>query len=306
MQVHDELAALFSRNLTLNPEAAAAILSKEQASQPAPPAQSPPPPQPRTGAGPVAPTPVITYSISQHYHHSAHLANRTVAPHQPAQRPAEEQQRATSMPLDMNSAVALLRSQGVDPAVLSASQLHLFRTARDANQRQRLVELWLIYPPASAAENPATAWSMTTIDQEEQLARLRFERATAAGSDVVRQQQQQQTQQTQGTQPETVLSLDGTPVRAVVTPLQADDGHWLLNAHATAAPEPYMVSGYEELARREYEESMRRGQEQQQQQKQQQYTPATDPVYKRMQAMEDQYGFWASGGACIADEMEIL
>jgi len=52
-QVHDDLASLFSRNLTFNPELRAAAAKDSPRQEPAPPAQSPP----------------IVYSISQHYHH---------------------------------------------------------------------------------------------------------------------------------------------------------------------------------------------------------------------------------------------
>lgn len=49
------------------------------------------------------------------------------------------------------------------------------------------------------------------------------------------------------------MSLDGTPL----TPIQAGDGRWDMTAVAMHYMEPYMASGYEELARREYEESAR-------------------------------------------------
>lgn len=200
MQAHDELAALFSRNLTFNPEVPQDV--------------------PRH-LDPIASNSnqQIVYSISQHYHYSAHIPKPSDA------TPQEEPQRPSSEPPQSNSMLAenVLRIHGINPATLTPSQLQLFRIAESSQQR-RLLELWSICPPDNGTEIPSLAWSSTTVEQEENLARMRYER---------QQQQQQQT-----------MSLDGTPV-------QVANGQW----HQQPAPEsePYMASGYEELMRRERE-----------------------------------------------------
>ena len=81
--------------------------------------------------------------------------------------------------------------------------------------------------------------------------------------------------------------------------IQLPDGRWVLpHEHS----EPYMLSGYEELMRREAEA----------------YRPATDPVYRDMAGvgslqwqmqMENQYGAFEQfrgQGAGNMDAMEIL
>ncbi|KAI0880313.1 uncharacterized protein GGS22DRAFT_175324 [Annulohypoxylon maeteangense] len=253
VQTSDELAAMFSRNLTLHPQ----------------PVQAQETPRPQQLE------PEITYSISQHYHHSAHLVHQD--------EPPVEHQRPSSEPPQTQepSAESILNKHGINHTGLSASQLELFKTAEDS-QKLRLIQLWQICPPSNAQDNPAAAWSNTTVEQEEFLAQLRYERRVAEEE-----------------QKNSIMSMDGTPL----TPVQTGDGRWV----AMTDVEPYMMSGYEALARREYEESAR-------QQYQEAmtipkdvyshfgtavggptYRPATDPVYdsdwmRQQQAMENQYG----------------
>lgn len=204
MQVPDELLALFSRNLTFNPELQAAM-ANEQAQQ----QQQQPTPAP---AQPV-------YSASQHYTHSYHVSKprsqdiETDA-HQAFQRPS-------SAPLenDASQAEAILRSHGVEPSLLTPSQLQLFKTAEDS-QKLRLLELWSICPPNGAQNIPALAWSSTTLEQEEHLARVRYQR-------------EQQTN----------TAMEEPSMEQIAT------GHWTQPVES----EPYMTSGYEELMRRENE-----------------------------------------------------
>lgn len=250
MQTNEELAALFSRNLTFQ-------------------SRHLPAPEPE-------PEPII-YSISQHYTHSAHVVRQPEPIQEQPPRPSSEPPQ-TQEP----SAEFILSSYGVDQTALSASQMELFKSA-EHSQKLRLIELWRICPPANSHENPAVAWQTTTVEQEEMLAQLRYERQLAEDE-----------------QKRTVMSLDGTPL----TPVQSTDGQWM----STSYMEPYMLSGYEALARREYEESAREqyidaafkpkdiyshlgsavGA--------QPYRPATDPVYnnndwaRQQQTMENLYG----------------
>ncbi|RYP56363.1 hypothetical protein DL771_011919 [Monosporascus sp. 5C6A] len=257
MQANEELAALFARNLTL--QQPPAEVPREQPKQPEP--------EP------------ITYSITQHYHHSAHIARQ--ADH----TPSESSRRSSEPPQTQHpSAELILNLHGIDYMTLSPSQLELFKTADDS-QKLRLIELWLICPPANQQENPAVALASTTVEQEEFLAQLRYQR-----------------QWEEHEQKKNLMSLDGTPM----TPVQTDDGRWVTTSDA----EPYMESGYELLARREYEESAKQQHDEGMAQPKavyshfgsavgnQNYRPATDPVYNndwtaRQEAMENQYGRYA-------------
>jgi hypothetical protein len=194
MQAQEDLAALFSKNLILEP------------------VQTP------------KNEPKIVY-VSQHYNHSAHAA----AQPQPSPRPASEPPQAEHTAVE-----AVLRDNGVDPTVLSVSQLQLFKTSEE-HQQLRLIELWRAAPPTNSNDNPTLAWSFTTLEQEETLSRMRYEMRQRAQMSGVS------------------LSLDGTPL----TPIQTGDGRWIAtqNQHYM---EPYMASGYEEMARREYEDSVRK------------------------------------------------
>ncbi|KAL1843471.1 hypothetical protein VTK73DRAFT_2836 [Phialemonium thermophilum] len=267
VQAPEDLAALFSRHMNLDPA------QQQQQQQQQHPATSPPP------TVPVQEEPKIVY-ISQHYNHSAHLAVAREQNTQPSPRPASEP------PQPEHAAVeAVLRNHSVDPSGLSVSQLQLFKTV-DEPQQLRLIELWRVCPPTNSNDNPTLAWTSTTVEQEETLARMR------------REQQLQQQGQVE-------MSLDGTPL----TPVQAGDGRWIA-LRSSHYMEPYIASGYEEMARREYEDSVRRAYEESMHPPKDvyshfgtaiggpTYTPATDPVYKstvagewmREAQMASQYG----------------
>lgn len=263
MAVQDDLATLFAKNLTLS--------HQHQQEQP---------PQPQLED----PSNKIVY-ISQHYTHSAHVV-------QPVQRPSSEP--------DLADLEHVLRAHGVDTAALSLPQVELFRRADDA-QKARLVQLWTICPPNTAAGfngsnniHSSLPWSATSVEQEEMLARRRWEEA----------QHNQQDASMPVT--EVTMSLDGTETETVSSSpssVQSPDGRWPTPAtavvtHAHSYMEPYMQSGYEELARREYEASGGGGPRKE----------ALDPVYKttgmldweRQQWMENQYGSFV--GAWRDDE----
>ncbi|KFY30144.1 hypothetical protein V494_08249 [Pseudogymnoascus sp. VKM F-4513 (FW-928)] len=174
----------------------------------------------------------------------------------------------------------------------------------------RLVELWRISPPtygghALAAEQPA--WPATSLAQEEAMAQARYERAMLEEAAA-------RHQSVEGG--DDVMS-DGEASNTPLTPiLGGGDGRG-------GGAEPYMASGYEALAAREYEISaaqqpakdvyshfgMAMGGESR-------YKKATDPVYaatgadgwatrsehEQRRAMEDAYGEFAQrnyGGVCF-------
>lgn len=201
-QAHDDLANLFSRNMTFNPELRNSTTKETPRQEPEVPAVTQP----------------IIYSISQHYHHSAHVKPQTQEPTNGGQvQPQRHSSESPQSELSPNEVI--LRNYGIDPNVLTPSQMQLFRIADDT-QKLRLIELWCICPPSKPEEVPALAWNSTSVDHEEQLARMRYERQHA------------------------VMSLDGTTV-------QAGNGTW--SQQTGSESEPYMVSGYEDHTRTEFE-----------------------------------------------------
>ncbi|KAI2788499.1 hypothetical protein POX_e06515 [Penicillium oxalicum] len=130
-KMQDELSALFDRQMTMDQHHALA------------PSQSPPlqvtPPEP------VVSRPPITYSITQHYNHSAHVA----PPAQPLPTPAQVQAQ------NLHS---LLLAHGIDPSTLSSAQVDLIQNA-DAEQQQRLIQTWQVYAAHGQTEcqSPDTA-----------------------------------------------------------------------------------------------------------------------------------------------------
>src|SRR5580700_8264261 len=142
MEMHmqqEELAILLSRNLSLY---------NNTYTEPIPPAvihQT------------TKPEEAITYSITQHYHHSAHLAHK---PSRPASDSGATDQKTTEI---------ILARHGVDVATLFPSQIELFKTA-DPSQQMRLVELWRISPPnygGHALAQDFGTWPATSFEQEE-------------------------------------------------------------------------------------------------------------------------------------------
>jgi hypothetical protein len=285
MATQDELAALFSRNLSLENHYVAPV---EQ-----PPAVEAP----------------IVYSISQHYHHSAHIASQQ--PSRPASEPPQTDQFTVEI---------ILARHGVDVNSLSPSQIELFKTA-DTTQQMRLVELWRISPPGyggHALTHGLVNMPSTSFEQEESMAVLRYERQmneermSRAGGEL------------HALDSESTMSDESGTIPMPMTPIQAGDGRW-------SSPEPYMTSGYEILAQRDYERSAGPskdiyshfgtsigGPT---------YNQATDPVYnstpetqrysnvsgdwaqlmeQRRQVMENQYGTYAqfqqSDGATVTGQ----
>jgi hypothetical protein len=206
----------------------------------------------------------IVYA-SQHYTHSHHVA--------PTRSASEPLVKTHIEPSDL--AAVLLRNS-IDPSLLFPSQLELFQNADD-DQRLRLLELWRISPPVGRQGYPAGSdynlsrqlydWPPTSLAQEEAMSKLRYERME---QESARQQLGQDT---------SINTLHTSP--------------------HTQSAEPYMTSGYEMMARREYEKS---AQTETQPQNSSTYNKATDPVYNgglwqknvgSVLDMENQYGAYA-------------
>ena len=175
--MQDELANMFNQRMTFaQPQA------QEEATAARPP-----------------PTPTANFSISQHYHHSAHQV--------PLAQEAEE--RRVDRELTIFDTAEVLSKHGVDPSNLSASQITLFKLA-SPDQRHRLIELWKISPPQASASQ-----GETSLEKEENMARSRYESMVAAANSG---------------------QMD-------MAEAKQDDAK---------AAEPYIKSGYEILAEREY------------------------------------------------------
>ncbi|KAM3077619.1 hypothetical protein ACMFMG_006950 [Clarireedia jacksonii] len=253
MATQEELAALFARNLSFQPPTP--VAPKEE---------------PKI-------EPEYTYSITQHYHHSAHLANKQ-QPSRPASEPPQTDQLTTDI---------ILARHGVDSSSLYPSQIELFRTA-DAGQQMRLIELWRICPPnygGHALAQQLGEWPSTSLQQEESMAKLRYER---------QMQEERMSRAHDGMDDDTMS--DGSS-HAPLTPIQGGDARW-------NNVEPYMASGYELLAAREYEHSATPARDVYSHFGTAvggpQYKQSTDPVYNvggdwtksidQQQSMENQYG----------------
>ncbi|OOQ86089.1 hypothetical protein PEBR_24299 [Penicillium brasilianum] len=130
-KLQDELSALFDRQMTMNQHTT---------------------PQPQTQPINSTPTPAtsqqpISYSITQHYHHSAHVA--------PPTQPTPTDQAQTQA---LNT---LLLQHGINPSTLSDSQLDLIKHA-DSQQQQRLLQTWQVY--ASYGMTPQSQSNDTEMD----------------------------------------------------------------------------------------------------------------------------------------------
>jgi hypothetical protein len=208
----------------------------------------------------------IVYA-SQHYTHSHHVSPRS----------ASEPPLKTH--IDPSHLADVLLRNSIDPTLLFPSQVDLFQNADD-DQRLRLLELWRISPPTGRQGYPSGTdynmsrqlydWPPTSLAQEEAMAKLRYDKQQAeSAQQAAIQQHQQQLEQSM----------------------------------SAANAEPYMSSGYEMMARREYEESALAENALKDLNK---YNQATDPVYNNtgnnglwqknvgsISGMENNYGAYA-------------
>ncbi|CCU74506.1 unnamed protein product [Blumeria hordei] len=136
MTTQDELVALFQQHLSLHHNSINVHPKVEEKSE----------------------EPII-YSISQHYHHSAHLAP------EPSNEPPLTEKSSTEM---------ILLKKGVDTCSLYPSQLELFETATTVQQK-RLIELWQICrPDLQSLTLEQNGWAERAI-QEQQKSNVLYE-----------------------------------------------------------------------------------------------------------------------------------
>ncbi len=138
--------------------------------------------------------------------------------------------------IEISELAAILLRNSINPELLFPSQVELFQNADD-DQRLRLLELWRISPPQGRQGYPA--------DTDYNLSRQLYDwpPTSLAQEESMAKLRYEKTQQEQ----ERVRELSASP----------------------QAAEPYMMSGYDMLAKREYEQSA----------KESSYNQATDPVY---------------------------
>ncbi|KAJ0420709.1 hypothetical protein BJY00DRAFT_301439 [Aspergillus carlsbadensis] len=118
LKAQDDLVALFNTHMNMEPS----LMSEKKEVQ--------------------ISAPPITYSITQHYHHSAHVAQRT----EPL---GIMQGNSTAETNELaNRVFETLRQHNVDPSSLSPDQLELFANAM-SEQQSRLVQMWQICPEPS-------------------------------------------------------------------------------------------------------------------------------------------------------------
>jgi hypothetical protein len=137
---------------------------------------------------------------------------------------------ATKAPTDEQTAEIILSRNGIDPATLLPAQLSLFLNA-EVSQQMRLVELWQITSPHGPHAVPYTdadTWNVTSLEKEEALAKWRLDEQQRK----FREDGMYVDQQIYGEHDSEVSGEVHMPNRAA---------------------EPYMISGYEGLAREEYE-----------------------------------------------------
>jgi hypothetical protein len=278
-QNHEELAGLFARSMNI--------------SNPTPPPETRfEPPQPPAELPQQLPTEPIVYA-SMHYTHSRH-----VVPVRFSSTPetTPEPQR----PLTNDEMYRMLLQNGINPHSLFPAQVHLFRHA-DLEQRLRLLELWSISPPDTAPYDllkQQEAWSATSIPKEMEMARLRFERVVERNA--------LHTAALRSASSDAELAPFHPPQPSLRTDVSGAGPATVQPERPASAPgtktyaEPYMSSGYEMLAKREYDahantplrETTR-------------YNQATDPAYIGFQAQKPRFEDAENHALAQDEDMEL-
>jgi hypothetical protein len=299
MQIRqDELAELFSHHMNLQNPTPPPQTVTQPIAEPQIRASSEPPPT-AAAAQPVQQQQQqqqpIVYA-SSHYYHVAHI----VAPKPPP----------TPTPSD-EELIEMLTRNWIDPASLQPAQANLFRNA-DHDQRLRLLELWRISPPSGNA----SALADTSLAQEEQMARERYERMMhERGTDPHFDTHIQPDTTAFARDDDNMVTSDSAAAMATSSLLSSHHVPGSPDSHRQA--EPYILSGYEQLAKREYNDSIAAADAATRSLRESTsgYNQAIDPVYngplweKRadgIQDMENRYGNFAAMreyGVCDHDMM---
>lgn len=268
-QQQEELARLFQAHMSLNQQIKPPTPPPEQDSCLGQPLQ-----QHVQDVARVA-SPIV-YS-STHYTHSSH-----VVPQRPVTAPARTH-------IDVADLQNIFLNNSIDPSLLFPSQVDLFQNADDS-QRLRLLELWRISLPHGRPGSPDDIqynvsqqlydWPPTSLAQEEAMAKLRYEHIMAEKA-----------------QSEHILSHEEALAHSMSPKSEsaAVKETRVFLASTSENAEPYMASGYDMLAKREYEASAEAALRESHR-----YNQATDPVYNSpgknmgsIMEMENRYGAFA-------------
>lgn len=196
--MQDDLAALFMRQMSMEGVHQTGMTL---------------PPTPSTFK-PVQAVQPLVYSITQHYHHSSHLATSTSLPSQQSSGPEPKIWLGVS-------AESTLMQHNIDPSSLFPSQLTLFKQA-GPDQQSRLITLWQISPPGYGKQASQGPGNFGTFND----------------------------------QGKTSSYSEGNGIAAIGGDSMEEDGPGEFD-HQQA--EPYVISGYESLAQRDYAMSARQG-----------------------------------------------
>ncbi|KAF1950696.1 hypothetical protein CC80DRAFT_496615, partial [Byssothecium circinans] len=267
----EELARLFSAHMSLSQAPLQHQISQPEPQQEQQMHQEEPPTYPEIEQI----SQPITY-ISQHYTHSHHVV--------PVRHTASAPPTTHAEPSELE---AVLIRNSIDPTLLSPSQIDLFHKA-DGDQRLRLLELWRISPPQRRQQYPSEMvndtsrqlydWAPTSLAQEEAMAKLRYESLMEekAQQDEIRKHEQELDQSMD-------LGMDSDAVQATREML-------------ASSAEPYIVSGYDMLAARDYEQSTLAAANRLKESNR--YNQATDPVYNHT---DGNGGLWEKNVGSILD-----
>lgn len=99
--------------------------------------------------------PTPSYSISQHYNHSSHVASSAPTPSITTE----------STVLAIQNIHNILRQHGLDPEAFSPAQLELFKNA-DPAQQERLIQTWQFYSSSQQNTNQDFEMDESTADSE--------------------------------------------------------------------------------------------------------------------------------------------
>lgn len=122
---------------------------------------------------------IINYSISQHYTHSAHVAQNIFAIQ-------ASKSGIDRFPRNELSVYQTLAQHNIAPSSLLRSQLALFEQADD-QQRSRLIRLWSISPSQSTVDRGQETstllgkYKTMTLEKEEEIACLQYQKAMFEG-----------------------------------------------------------------------------------------------------------------------------
>lgn len=239
---HDELAALFAQRMNF---ANSAMQQQHQQQhqhqhQGAPVEHLLPAPPEEKLASPHYEAPV-TFT-SSHYTHTTHIRPSGEASSESSHSPPPPYHESP-MPEAM---AQLLLQHSIEPSSLLPNQIHLFANA-DYEQRLRLVELWRIAPPSylPLKEHVHASWAPTTMKQEEDSARLRYENAMIARE---RREHSLMEFNTHLEPMSPIRELGETPWPPAARMRAASIASSRPSTRHNGDPEPYMVTGYQDTA----------------------------------------------------------